>query len=69
MKSRFGDAQMYEFHSRDESGKCFLCACESSQMFVVRELKSMQMVHLCKDCMVNNASDYLLDNTRPWEEK
>jgi hypothetical protein len=27
----------------------------------------MKMVHMCGECMVNNSSEYLLDNTRPWE--
>jgi hypothetical protein len=68
LKCKFGDERMYEFHDDDLPDKCFLCKCDTQKMFVVRDLKSRKMVHLCGECMVNNLSDYLLDNTRPWEE-
>jgi hypothetical protein len=68
MKCRFGDEHMYEFHDGDSQDKCFLCSKPSKKTFTVREIKSQKMVHLCGICMVNNISDYILDNTRPWVE-
>ncbi len=68
MKCRFGDEHMYELHEGDSKNRCFLCKESCEKTFTVREIKSQKMVHLCKDCMVNNISDYILDNTRPWEE-
>jgi len=67
MKCRFMDEQCYEFHERDIPEKCFLCAQNSGKLFIVRQVSSMKMVHLCGDCMVSNSDEYLLDNTRPWE--
>jgi len=61
------DEKCYEFHERDTVEKCFLCQENSSKLFIVRQIESMKMVHMCGECMVNNSSDYLLDNTRPWE--
>ena len=67
MKCRFMDEQCYEFHEKDIADKCFLCSQGSGKMFIVRQMASMKMVHLCGECMVNSSEEYLLDNTRPWE--
>jgi hypothetical protein len=63
------DKEFYEFHDDDSGDSCFLCSQNSSHLFVVRHVKSEKMVHLCQDCMLNNLSEYLLDNTRPWTSK
>ncbi|MEA3470747.1 MAG: hypothetical protein U9R24_03420 [Thermodesulfobacteriota bacterium] len=63
------DKEFYEFHDDDSPDRCFLCSQNSSRLFVVRHVKSEKMVHLCQDCMLNNLSEYLLDNTRPWTSK
>lgn len=68
MKCRFGDERLYEFHDDDASERCFLCRADTRSLFIVRELKNRMMVHLCRDCLVERSSEYLLDNTRPWEE-
>jgi len=60
------DDNYYEFHEEDVPGKCFLCGKEFEKLFIVRHIASMKMIHLCPVCMVNNMSDFLLDNTRPW---
>lgn len=67
MKCKYLDDQNYEFHEKDTSSRCFLCTENSRKLFIVRQIQSMKMVHLCGDCMVNNSSEYLLDNTRPWQ--
>ncbi|HQG32802.1 MAG TPA: hypothetical protein PLA83_12805 [Deltaproteobacteria bacterium] len=67
MKCKFLDEKCYEFHEKDSGEQCFLCSANSQHLFTVRQLSSMKMVHLCGECMVNNSSEYLLDNTRPWE--
>jgi hypothetical protein len=69
MKSRFGDEHMYECHEEDSKDKCFLCKQSCEKTYTVREIKSQKMVHLCGGCMVNNISDYIIDNTRPWVEQ
>ena len=63
---KYDDAKSYRFHEDDRSDRCFLCKNKSSHLFVVRQVSSMKMVHLCGECMVDNSSEYLLDNTRPW---
>jgi hypothetical protein len=67
MKCKYMDEQCYKFHDKDISDKCFLCSQNSGKLFIVRQITSMKMVHLCGECMVNNGDEYLLDNTRPWE--
>lgn len=67
MKCRFMDEKCYEFHEKDVPEKCFLCTRNSGKLFIVRQVSSMKMVHLCGECMVSNSEEYLLDNTRPWE--
>lgn len=67
IKSKYMDEKCYEFHEGDSSGKCFLCGVDSGKLFIVRQVSSMKMVHMCGECMVEHSSEYLLDNTRPWE--
>ena len=67
MKCKYLDEKCYEFHEKDVSDRCFLCSENSRKLFIVRKIDSMKMVHMCGECMVNNSSEYLLDNTRPWE--
>lgn len=63
---KYDDAKNYTFHEKDIAGKCFLCARNGDEFFVVRQISSMKMVHLCRDCMLKNLSEYLLDNTVAW---
>jgi hypothetical protein len=67
MKCVYMDEQCYEFHEQDIAEKCFLCSQNSQKLFIVRQISSMKMVHMCGECMVNNSDEFLLDNTRPWE--
>jgi len=67
MKCKYLDEKCYEFHEKDCADKCFLCSEDAEKLFKVRQVSSMKMVHLCGACMVDNCSEYLLDNTRPWE--
>ncbi|HOO45070.1 MAG TPA: hypothetical protein PLM29_02475, partial [Deltaproteobacteria bacterium] len=67
MKCKYLDEKCYEFHEKDDPDRCFLCSGNSCKLFTVRQVQSMKMVHMCGECMVNNSSEYLLDNTRPWE--
>lgn len=66
MKPKYTDEKCYEFHEKDKEDKCFLCASNGCRLFTVRQVSSMKMVHLCGECMTDNSSEYLLDNTRPW---
>lgn len=63
------DDDSYEFHEMDSKDRCFRCGYPSGRFFVLRQVKSMKMVHLCEDCLLNSRSDYYLDNTRPWSSK
>ena len=67
MKCKYLDEKCYEFHEKDSEDRCFLCNENSRKLFKVRQIESMKMVHMCGDCMVENSSEYMLDNTRPWE--
>ena len=67
MKCKFLDEKCYEFHKGDTAQRCFLCSENSQKLFIVRQIASMKLVHMCGECMVSNFSEYLLDNTRPWE--
>lgn len=60
------DENMYQFHEDDVPDRCFSCKCSSERIMIMRQIKSMMLVHLCPDCMLDNLSEYLLDNTRPW---
>jgi hypothetical protein len=66
MPINYDDEKCYRFHKEDSADKCFTCDENSERLLVVRQIASMMLVHLCKNCMMNNFSDYLLDNTRPW---
>jgi hypothetical protein len=61
------DKDYYGLDKKDVPDKCFLCGQNSGKLFIVRQVKNMKMVHLCPSCMINNPSDFLLDNTRPWK--
>jgi hypothetical protein len=62
----YDDEESYRFHKGDSADKCFACKENSERLLIVRQIKSMMLVHLCHDCIGNNFADYLLDNTRPW---
>ena len=62
----YDDEKSYRFHEKDTPERCFACSESPERLIVVRHIPSMMLVHLCKDCMLDNFSDYLLDNTRPW---
>jgi hypothetical protein len=66
MPRKYDDEKSYRFHKKDFHDKCFACSENSDRLLIVRQIKSMMLVHLCPNCMTNNLSDYLLDNTRPW---
>ena len=66
MTHRYKDEDSYQFHELDRADRCFLCASSPKRLLVVRRIKGMQLVHLCRDCMLDHLSEYLLDNTRPW---
>ena len=63
---KYYDDHCYRFHEKDTVDTCFICAQNAPRLLIVRNVESMMLVHLCPDCMINNISDYLLDNTRPW---
>ncbi|MBN1827801.1 MAG: hypothetical protein JW884_01480 [Deltaproteobacteria bacterium] len=63
---KYDDDASYRFHEKDVNDHCFLCSANSQHFFIVRQISTMMMVHLCQDCMLDNTSEYLLDNTRPW---
>ncbi|MBN1381991.1 MAG: hypothetical protein JXA41_09975 [Deltaproteobacteria bacterium] len=69
MSTQYNDENTYQFHEEDISGRCFICKYPTEKMLIVRQIKSMKLVHLCADCMFENLSEYLLDNTRPWAGK
>ncbi len=64
MKCHNGDC--YEIHEEDIADRCFLCGQNPEKLFIVRQIASMKLVHLCPICMVNKMSEFLLDNTKPW---
>jgi len=66
MPIKYDDEKCYEFHDRDTSERCFLCNKNAQKLFIVRHIASSKMVHLCGECMVDNLSEFMLDNTRPW---
>jgi hypothetical protein len=66
MPNIYDDEKCYRFHEKDIADRCFSCSQNVSRLLTVRHIASMMLVHLCSDCMLNNISDYLLDNTRPW---
>jgi len=66
MPIKYDDENCYLFHDKDALDRCFTCSSNTTRLMIVRQISSMMLVHLCPDCLVNNMSDYLLDNTRPW---
>jgi len=66
MPIKYDDEKCYQFHEKDSDGKCFCCNENAERLLIVRQIESMMLVHLCPKCMMDNFSDYLLDNTRPW---
>jgi hypothetical protein len=62
----YDDARSYQFHEKDVTDRCFTCSKNVEILLVFRHIESMKLVHLCRDCICENMSDYLLDNTRPW---
>jgi electron transfer flavoprotein beta subunit len=62
----YDDIKFYLFHEDDVPDTCFLCMKTTQKPITVRHVESMKMIHLCERCFIDNLSDYLLDNTRPW---
>jgi len=63
---KYDDEKFYEFHEQDAADRCFICKKDTAELLILRQIKSMLLVHLCRDCIYENIADYLLDNTRPW---
>jgi len=63
---KYYDETCYRFHENDIPDKCFCCGENTHKLMIVRHIDSMMLVHLCHDCMTENISNYLLDNTKPW---
>jgi hypothetical protein len=63
---KYDDEKFYEFHEKDAPGRCFICGEDVPTLMIFRQIKSMLLVHLCRNCVYENIADYLLDNTRPW---
>ena len=63
---KYDDEKFYEFHEKDAPDRCFICSKDIAGLLIFRQIKSMLLVHLCRDCIYENIVDYLLDNTRPW---
>jgi len=63
---KYDDEKFYEFHKKDVPDRCFICSKDTAGLLIFRQIKSMLLVHLCRDCIYENIADYLLDNTRPW---
>jgi len=63
---KYDDEKFYEFHETDAADRCFICGTDTAELLIFRQIKSMLLVHLCRDCIYENIADYLLDNTRPW---
>jgi len=63
---KYDDDKFYEFHEKDAPDKCFICSKDTAELLIFRQIESMLLVHMCRDCIYENIADYLLDNTRPW---
>jgi len=63
---KYDDDKFYEFHEKDATDKCFICSKDTAELLIFRQIESMLLVHMCRDCVYENIADYLLDNTRPW---
>ena len=66
MPTKYDDAKDYQFHEKDMPDRCFICCKDTGVLLIFRQIKSMLLVHICRDCIYDNIGDYLLDNTRPW---
>jgi len=62
----YNDAKSYQFHEKDRGDRCFACSQNPERLLILRHITSSKLVHLCRNCMIANLADYLLDNTRPW---
>jgi hypothetical protein len=62
----YNDEKSYQFYDKDRADRCFACSQNSERLLILRHIGSMKLVHLCRNCMVENIADYLLDNTKPW---
>ncbi|MEA2101841.1 MAG: hypothetical protein U9P80_04620 [Thermodesulfobacteriota bacterium] len=60
------DERAYILHKDDSIDRCFLCKRHTAKSFLVRQISSGKMIHLCRECMVDYPSEYLLDNTCVW---
>lgn len=63
---KYDDDKFYEFHEKDSPERCFICSKDTAGLLIFRQIKSMLLVHMCRDCIYENIAEYLLDNTRPW---
>jgi len=63
---KYDDDKFYEFHEKDAPDRCFICSKDTAELLIFRQIESMLLVHMCRDCIYENIADYLLDNTRPW---
>ncbi|MBM4271584.1 MAG: hypothetical protein FJ139_05425 [Deltaproteobacteria bacterium] len=66
MPEKYDDSKFYQFHEKDLPDRCFLCSRDAGTLLIFRQIATMLLVHLCRDCIYENIADYLLDNTRPW---
>jgi len=62
----YDDERSYQFHDKDRADRCYACSQNSERLLILRHIRSMKLVHLCRNCTVENIADYLLDNTKPW---
>ena len=62
----YDDEKTYRFHEQDAPDRCFICKEVIPELMIFRHIKSMMLVHVCRECIYDNISDFLLDNTRPW---
>jgi hypothetical protein len=56
----------FEFHKEEIAEKCFLCEQNHRNLYIVRQISSMKMIHICEGCVMSRGKEYLLDNTVPW---
>ncbi len=66
---KYDDDKFYEFHEEDTADRCFICNKDTAELLILRQIKTMLLVHLCRDCIYENIADHLLDNTRPWHRE
>ena len=66
MGTKYDDAKDYLFHDEDKPDRCFVCRSATAELLIFRQIATVKLVHLCRNCVYENIADYLLDNTRPW---